>query len=205
MLAAAVQYVGRAAAVGFEVCMLDSARPYAAHRPLLSAERCRPALLWATTAVQVNITFPASLFDTLTKQQIGRAMYTLINVSSSCYDSSYQPVEESSGGGFPTWAIAVIASVVGCALLALVAVAFLWRRKRRLEAQLEAAKSGSLPDEESGGRMSKHNSGVDLVLPGGSALGSYDHTISSRASGKLSGKPSGDLASPMHSQWLRAR
>ncbi|PRW55899.1 kinase [Chlorella sorokiniana] len=152
----------------------------------------------------VNITFPASLFDVLTKQQIGRAMYSFINGTTSCYDSSYQPVEES-GGGFPTWAIAVIASVVGCALLALLAVAFLWRRKRRLEAQLEAAKSGSLPDEENGGRMSKHGSGADLAFAGGGALGSYDHTMSSRNSGKLSGKPSGELASPMHSQWLRAR
>ena len=154
----------------------------------------------------MNVTFPASLFDLTTKQQIGRAMYTLLNMTSSCYDSSYQPVEESGGGGFPTWAIAVIASVVGCALLALVAVAFLWRRKRRLEAQLEAAKSGSLDELENGGHMSKHSSGADLVLAGGSAMASYDNNLTGRMSAKLSGKPSGELgASPMHSHWLRAR
>jgi len=123
-------------------------------------------------------------------------------MGSSCYDSSYQPAEDS-GGGFPTWAIAVIASVVGCALLALVAVAFLWRRKKRLEAQLQAAKSGSLDEEN--GRMSKHNSGADLAGGGGSALASYDHNLSGRVSGKLSGKPSSELPSPMHSQWLCAR
>ena len=83
----------------------DEAAP-ALRRPSAQPRRagaaCWPAPL--CPRAQVNVTFPATLFDLLTMQQVGRAVYTLLNVTSTCYDSSYQapePADSSGDGGAP--------------------------------------------------------------------------------------------------------
>lgn len=133
----------------------------------------------------------------------GRAMYSLINMTTTCYDSSPlvansepPPADDGGGGGTPSWVWAVVGSVLGCAALALVAAAFLWRRKRRLQAQLEAA-GGSVADEE--GRCSKNGSNAELASLGS---GLDKNTSSLKA---LSGQVSSELSGQMPSQFLRTR
>lgn len=140
----------------------------------------------------------------------GRAAYALLNLTSTCYDSSPGSTStkggdssSSSGGGVPSWVWAVVGSVLGCAALAMVAAALMWRRKKRLQAQL-AAVAASV-DEES--RLSKSGSGAALA-----PLAGFDS-----AGRRLSGKPSAALSdelggshlsgqlSGLHSQMMRAR
>lgn len=149
----------------------------------------------------------------MTKQQEGRAIYSLLNLTTTCYDSSPASTSATSsddgggGGGTPSWVWAVVGSVLGCAALALAAAAFLWRRKRRLQAQL-GGRGGSVDEE---GRLSKSGSASEGGLLAPKAAGALDQTLSGRPSGQLSHKGSGlsafepELSGQLHSQLMRAR
>ena len=116
-------------------------------------------------------------------------MYTLSNLTSTCYDSSAAP----SGGGTPAWVWGVVGAVLGCAALGAVGAAFLWRARRRR--QRPDAGGGALADAERGD--SKHSSGVAGSLAG---TGSDDkpHPLA-KLSGTLSGALSGGLSVGPHS------
>lgn len=122
-------------------------------------------------------------------------MYTLKNLTTSCYDSApdYGAAPgDSSSGGLPTWATALIAVLGGCAALAAGALLLWWCwYRRRLQRQLAAA------DEERGG--SKGGSGADLASLASGKPASCDDAphdrLSRGGSAALAGQPSGELQS----------
>lgn len=95
---------------------------------------------------------------------VGNATYTLSNVETECFNSlkgERFPTDDSSnsnssgssssggddGGGTPAWVWAVVGSVLGCAALAAVGAAFVWRRRRRAASAATVAASAAGQDK----------------------------------------------------------
>lgn len=150
-----------------------------------------------TTVWYSFVPFPAPISDTVTKQQVGKGIYTLNNTNTTCYDSSYHT---PSSSGTPSWVWAVLGSVLGCAVLAAVGGALLWRRKKRklMTVHLAAPVSpnGDLEEGQSSGKLgsdslSKAGSTVEL-----DSLGPHSHD-------KMRMQPSG--SGELHTHFLRTR
>lgn len=170
---------------------------------------------------------------------VGNATYILKGVTSECFNSlapvngsgssnstsgagsgssggstsggSTSSGSNSGGSGTPSWVWAIVGSVLGCAALAAVVGAFLWRHKRRAEAA-RAAAEGKLGSAEAGLVASPF--AMNGVPPSGNGSGggsdSHGHSGPRLSSDghQLSGSASsvGALGSGgLHSQLLRTR
>ena len=112
---------------------------------------------------------------------VGASDIALLNTTSVCFNS-LDPVEPTSDGGTPTWVWAVVGTVVGLAVVAVVVGAFLLRRRRR--ALAAGAADAAVASEEGGDTVST------LKLSGGGtaswdAHGSGLRSSGNRASGEL--------------------
>lgn len=126
-------------------------------------------------------------------------MITFNNVTTECYDSAFS--DGSSSDGTPSWVWAVVGTVAGLALVAVLVAVLWWRRRRRKRAQQAAAADDY---------ASKHSSQEAGILPDLHSSGLPSNlVISPLGSGGLYGGSGGGMHSgsggEMQSTWLRTR